>query len=151
MNLTKSSSHRIQLGQLGEAYAAAYLEQQGYQLVAANFTIPVGRNTRGVVVNAELDLVAYDQETLCFIEVKTRASDRFAAPETNVNLRKRRQIARAARAYRRLFELEDEPYRYDVVSIILSDDASQPDIEVLRNFWNESQLKKRSYNHYYYD
>jgi len=151
MNLTKSSSHRIQLGQLGEAYAAAYLEQQGYQLVAANFTIPVGRNTRGVVVNAELDLVAYDQEILCFIEVKTRASDRFAAPETNVNLRKRRQIARAARAYRRLFELEDEPYRYDVVSIILTDDASQPDIEVLRNFWNESQLKKRSYNHYYYD
>ena len=58
MTLTKSSSHRIQLGQLGEAYAAAYLEQQGYQLVVANFTIPVGRNTRGVVINADLDLVA---------------------------------------------------------------------------------------------
>ena len=151
MTLTKSSSHRIQLGQLGEAYAADYLEQQGFLLVVANFTIPVGRNTRGVVVNAELDLVAYDKETLCFIEVKTRTSDRFAAPETNVNLRKRRQLARAARAYRRLFELEDQPYRYDVVSIVLADDTNPPDIEVLRNFWNESQLKKRSWNRYYYD
>jgi len=151
MNLTKSFLHRIQLGQLGEAYAAAYLEQHGYQLVAANFTIPVGRNTRGAVVSAELDLVAYDNETLCFIEVKTRTSDRFAAPETNVNRRKRRQIARAARAYRRLFQLEDQPYRYDVVSIVLADDNNPPNIEVLRNFWNESQLKKRSWNHYYYD
>jgi len=151
MTLTKSSSHRIQLGQLGEAYAAAYLEQHGYQLVASNFTIPVGRNTRGVVVNAELDLIAYDKETLCFIEVKTRTSAHFAAPETNVNLRKRRQLARAARAYRRLFELEDAPYRYDVVSIVLSNDDSPPDIEVLPNFWNEAQLKKRSWNHYYYD
>jgi len=151
MNLTKSFLHRIQLGQLGEAYAAAYLEQHGYQLVAANFTIPVGRNTRGAVVSAELDLVAYDNETLCFIEVKTRTSDRFAAPETNVNRRKRRQIARAARAYRRLFQLEDQPYRYDVVSIVLADDDNPPNIEVLRNFWNESQLKKRSWNHYYYD
>ena len=114
-------------------------------------TIPVGRNSRGLVVNAELDLVGYDKETLCFIEVKTRTSARFAVPETNVNLRKRRQIARAARAYRRLFELEDEPYRYDVVSIVLTDDDNPPDIEVLRNFWNESQLKKRTWNRYYYD
>ena len=66
------------LGQLGEAYAAAYLEQLGYRLVGANFTLPVGRNLRGAVVTAEIDLVAYDRNTLCFIEVKTRASDWFA-------------------------------------------------------------------------
>jgi putative endonuclease len=151
MNLTTNLPHRIHLGQLGEAYAAAYLEQHGYRLVAANFTIPVGRNTRGAVINTELDLVAYDEETLCFIEVKTRASDWFAGPEINVNLRKRRQIARAARAYRRLFELEDQPYRYDVVSIVLTDDGNPPNIEILRNFWNESQLKKRVWNRYYHD
>ena len=49
------------LGKFGEAYAAAYLEQLGFRFVAANFTLPVGRNLRGAVVNAEIDLIAYDK------------------------------------------------------------------------------------------
>lgn len=128
------SSPALTLGQLGEAYAAAYLEQLGYRLVAANFTLPVGRNLRGVVVNAEIDIVAYEGETLCFVEVKTRASDWFAPPQVNVDLRKRRQVARAARAYRRLFELDDQPYRYDVVTVVLPPDST-PQIELIRNYW----------------
>ena len=128
------SSPGIELGKLGEAYAAAYLEQLGYQLVAANFTLPVGRNLRGAVVNAEIDLVAYEHHTLCFVEVKTRASDWFAPPEASVDLRKRRQIARAARAYLQLFELEDQPHRYDVVTVVLAD-PEYPQIELLRNYF----------------
>jgi len=123
-----------QLGKLGEQYAAAYLEQLGYQLLAANFTLPVGRNLRGATVNAEIDLVAYDSHTLCFIEVKTRASDWFAPPQVNIDLRKRRQLARAAREYRRLFELENEPYRFDVVTVVL-DDLTSPRVDLLRNYF----------------
>lgn len=126
------SSPGIELGKLGEAYAAAYLEQLGYRLVAANFTLPVGRNLRGAVVTAEIDLVAYEHDTLCFVEVKTRASDWFAPPQANIDLRKRRQIARAARAYRQLFELEDRSYRFDVVTVIATE---PPRIELLRNFF----------------
>lgn len=126
------SSPGIKLGQLGEAYAAAYLEQLGYRCVAANFTLPVGRNLRGAVVNAEIDLIAYEHNKLCFIEVKTRASDWFVPPQVNVDIRKRRQIARAARAYRRMFDLEDQPFRYDVVTVLLTD---PPQIELLRNFF----------------
>jgi len=128
------SSPGIELGRLGEAYAAAYLEQLGYRLVAANFTLPVGRNLRGAVVNAEIDLVAYDHNTLCFIEVKTRASDWFAPPQVNIDLRKRRQLARAARAYRRLFELDDQPYRFDVITIVLCESESL-EIDLLRNYF----------------
>ena len=128
------SSPGIELGRLGEAYAAAYLEQLGYRLVAANFTLPVGRNLRGAVVNAEIDLVAYDHNTLCFIEVKTRASDWFAPPQVNIDLRKRRQLARAARAYRRLFELDNQPYRFDVITIVLSESESLQ-IDLLRNYF----------------
>ena len=129
-----SSSLGIELGKLGEAYAAAYLKQRGYRIVAANFTLPVGRNLRGAVVNNEIDLVAYDGETLCFVEVKTRASDWFALPQINVDLRKRRQIARAARAYRRMFELDNEAYRFDVVTVILPDDST-PQIELMKNYF----------------
>jgi putative endonuclease len=128
------SSPGIELGKLGEAYAAAYLEQLGYRLVAANFTLPVGRNLRGALVNAEIDLVAYDHRTLCFVEVKTRTSDWFAPPQVNLDLRKRRQLARAARAYRRIFDLEDSPYRFDVVTVLLSDPES-PRIDLLRNYF----------------
>ena len=137
------------LGQLGETYAAAYLEQLGYRLVAANFTLPVGRNLRGAIVNAEIDLVAYDGNTLCFVEVKTRASDWFAPPQVNVDLRKRRQITRAARAYRHMLGIKGEPYRYDVVTVILPADAT-PQIELLRNFWNEESLRKRQWTPFYH-
>ena len=131
------------LGKLGEDYAAAYLDQLGFRLVAANFALPVGRNLRGAVVNAEIDLVAYDGDTLCFIEVKTRASDWFAPPQVNVDLRKRCQITRAARVYRQMLGIEDEPHRYDVVTVVLSD-ASTPQIELLRNFWTEQSFRKRA-------
>src|SRR5215510_12857634 len=118
------------LGKLGETYAAAFLEQLGYRLVAANFTLPVGRNRRGAIINAEIDLVAYEGDTLCFVEVKSRTSDWFAPPQVNVDLRKRRQITRAARVYRQMLGLEKEPHRYDVVTVVLSE---TPRIELLRN------------------
>src|SRR5215218_10977613 len=121
LKLKMTSSPGIELGKLGEAYAAAYLEQLGYRLVAANFTLPVGRNRRGAIINAEIDLIAYDGDTLCFIEVKTRSSDWFAPPEVNVDLRKRRQITRAARVYRQMLGIENEPHRYDVVTVVVSD------------------------------
>ena len=130
------------LGQLGESYAAAYLDQLGYRLVAANFTLPVGRNLRGAIINAEIDLIAYDVDTLCFIEVKTRSSDWFAPPQVNVDLRKRRQITRAARVYCQMHGIENEPHRYDVVTVITNDNST-PQIELLRNFWTEESLRKR--------
>ena len=135
------------LGQLGESYAAAYLEQLGYRLVASNFTLPVGRNLRGAIINAEIDLIAYDSDILCFVEVKTRASDWFAPPQVNVDLRKRRQVSRAARAYRQMLGLEDQRYRYDVITVIPNDaDPSTPQIELLQNFWTDASLRKRRWS-----
>ena len=138
------------LGKLGEQYAAAYLDQLGYRLIAANFTLPVGRNLRGAVVNAEIDLVGYEGATLCFIEVKTRASDWFVSPQVNVDLRKRRQITRAARVYRQMLGIEDEPHRYDVVTVVFND-AATPQIELLRNFWTEASLRKRRWQTDFFD
>jgi len=140
----------LELGRRGEALAADYLRAHGYELVAANFKLGVGRNRRGAVVEAEIDLVAYDGPTLCFVEVKTRASDWFAAPEANVDLRKQRQITRAARAYRRLLGLGGAPRRYDVVSVVLPPRQGSrepaPRIELLRNFWTEEKFRKRRWS-----
>jgi putative endonuclease len=143
-----AAAPHVALGRRGEALAAAHLERAGYALVAANFELPVGRNLRGAIVNAEIDIVAYEGDTLCFVEVKTRASDWFAAPEQNVDRRKQRQITRAARVYRRTFGLTTAPYRYDVVSVIIppatdAEPAPNPRIELLRNFWTEARFRKR--------
>src|SRR3989449_3418043 len=119
-------ARHFELGRRGEALAIEHLERAGYRIVAANFRVPIGRNTRDVIVNAEIDVVAYDGPTLCFIEVKARASDKFAPPEINVDLRKRRQIARAARGYRKMLGLMNARYRYDVLTV-LSPSAAKPD------------------------
>ncbi len=151
-NSTKGSepvgAPHLELGRRGETLAAEYLEAVGYRLVAANFSLPIGRNLNGAIVRAEVDLVGYDGETLCFVEVKTRASDWYAAPQVNVDLRKQRQIIRAARAYRRLFGLVESSYRFDVITVTLApvdgeDGRSKPRVELLRNFWSKDKFRKR--------
>ena len=99
-NAAEMAPH-LALGRRGESLAAAHLERAGYRLVASNFELPVGRNLRGALVHAEIDIVAYDGATLCFVEVKTRASDWFAAPEANVDLVSsgRSRAPRASTAY----------------------------------------------------
>ena len=149
-----NASAHLELGRRGEELAAAHLQKLGYRIVAANFRVPVGRNRAGALINVEIDLVAYEAETLCFVEVKTRASDWFAPPEANVDRRKRRQIARAARAYRRLFDLAGAPYRYDVVTVVLPaevDGITDWEIELLRSYWTEDQLRKRVWSGSYWD
>lgn len=151
----------LALGRRGEALAAQHLEDAGYRLVAANFNLPVGRNLRGALLHAELDIIAYDGATLCFIEVKTRASDWYAPPEANVDLRKQRQVSRAARAYRRLFNLMNAPYRYDVVSVIVPhepedkrsahNDSPPARLEVLKSFWTDDKFRKRRWSDAPYD
>ena len=158
------------LGRKGEELAAAYLDQLGFQIVVANFIVPVGRNRNDAVVNVEIDLVAYEGPVLCFVEVKTRASDWFAPPTANVDLRKQRQVTRAARAYRRMFGLEAEPYRFDVVSIVLPgpDDSTSKtgqtqinggnlrnealfQIDLFRNFWAKDKFRSQRPHHIYWD
>src|SRR5205809_6235621 len=88
------------LGERGEALAAEHLIRHGYRLIVSNFKVPVGRNSKGVQVTGEIDIIALDGETLCFVEVKTRRSDEFTPVITNVDLRKQRQITRTAKIYR---------------------------------------------------
>ena len=147
-------SEHLELGKRGEELAAAYLEQAGYRIVAANFSLPVGRNRIGALISVEIDLLAYEGETLCFVEVKARTSDWFAQPQANVDRRKQRQIARAARTYRRMFGLTGAPFRYDVVTVVLpsaEDRTAEFEIHLLRNYWTEDTLKKRVWSRSYWD
>lgn len=133
------------IGAFGERLAADFLEEKGFRLVLSNFKVPVGRNSRGVSVTGEIDLIALDADTICFVEVKTRSSDEFASPLAAVDLRKQRQITRTARVYRKIFNLRGMKYRYDVVSIVLRN-GKELRVEVFKNFWTEAKFRKKSWS-----
>lgn len=142
-HLSRLSSSEI--GDLGETIAAKYLEKNGFRLVLANYKVPIGRNRKGVQVSGEIDIIALEKDVLCFVEVKTRTSDEFASPLSAVDIRKQRQITRTARIYRKIFNLQNVPFRYDVVSIILGTEG-KPQVDLFKNFWNEAKFRKKVWN-----
>jgi putative endonuclease len=110
------------LGVRAEALAAVFLQQQGYQILRQNF-----RARRG-----EIDLIAMEDRTLCFVEVRYRRQGRFGHPSDTIGGIKQRRIARTAGVF--LATAWTGPIcacRFDVVTL-LGDDAA-PEIVLLRN------------------
>lgn len=138
------------IGRTGEDLAARFLEKKGYRLVLSNFKAPIGRNSRGVQVTGEIDVIALDGDCLCFVEVKTRSSDEMISPLAAINLKKQRQIIRTARVYRKVFRLENVKFRYDAVSVVLNG-RKAPDIEIFKNFWTEEKFRKKSWKDDFFD
>ena len=98
--------HTVGRGRVAEDAAAAWLEAQGYRVVERNH-----RNAAG-----ELDLVAEDSDTLCFVEVKARSETLFGPAVAAVGPRKRRRLARAAALYLALRGV-NQPCRFDVLAM----------------------------------
>jgi putative endonuclease len=137
-------SAHLQLGAMGERAALRYLQEvEGFEIVATNYKVPLGRGLRNQKITGEIDIIAYDEETLVFVEVKTRTSATFAAPERAVDLRKQRQIARAARRYRQFMKVTAEPHRYDVVTVIPQAEGNK--IELLRFYFDDSVFQRGRY------
>ncbi len=139
----------LALGEMGERLAVNHLEKLGFRIVATNFILPIGYSRQGRPVTGEIDIVAYDETakpfTLAFVEVKTRTRTDIAAPEAAVDLRKQRQIVRTARLYRRLMAVQNEPYRYDVVSIIATP-GTTAEPSLLRGYFSEGQFSRSNWN-----
>jgi len=134
-----------EVGESGERLAANFLEGHGYRIVAANFTAPIGRDIRGSQVRGEIDIVALDGDTLCFVEVKTRSATDFAGPLSNVDLRKQRVVTRTARVYRRLFNIRNVKHRFDVITVI-DPHSIEPEIKLHKSFWSEGKFRKTNWS-----
>jgi putative endonuclease len=110
-------------GVRGEEEAYFYLRRQGYVIVARNYRSPRTRS--------ELDMVGWDGETLCFIEVKTRTKRDFQPAEVAVDPEKQRDLSRAAREF--LLKMEGSPaFRFDIVSVYF-EAGRETAIELFRN------------------
>ena len=98
---------RVATGYRGEQVAARHLKRCGYIILARNYR----------AAGAEIDLIALDESTLVFVEVKLRASSGFGTPAEAVDLAKRERIRRAARAFAEWRGVPDLPARFDVVAL----------------------------------
>lgn len=115
---------RQQTGRRGEADTYFYLRRLTYVMVARTYRSPRRRG--------EIDLIGWDQDVLCFIEVKTRTSRRVKPAEAAVDLDKQRELWFVAREYLRHLA-PDVPWRFDVVSVYYENPASLPGIELFKN------------------
>ena len=100
--------NRRKTGTAYETLAAAYLTEQGYQIVTKNYRCRFG----------EIDLIARDGKYLVFIEVKYRFNSRLGTALQAVNVQKQKTIRNVARYYLMVcHQSEETPCRFDVVGI----------------------------------
>lgn len=93
----------------------------------------VARNFRSPRCRGEIDLIGWDDDVLCFVEVKTRTTLDVKPGEAAVDRHKRRLVAGVAREYLRRFPPSCQ-WRFDIVSVYYGHSmASQPQIEIFRN------------------
>lgn len=107
----KAKASHLALGELGEAEGFFHLQRLGYRMVATNFRAPHDRG--------EIDLIGWDGDTLCFVEVKTRTDASFAPPSTAVTPGKQRHILAVAKRYLRHLPVKPA-CRFDILSVVPS-------------------------------
>jgi len=95
------------IGQKGEEIACELLIKKGYHIVERNYRCPIG----------EIDIIAYNRNTLVFIEVKYRTSRKYGYPAESVDIRKQKRIIKTAQYYLIEKKLLDCTCRFDVVEV----------------------------------
>ncbi len=93
-------------GRAGEDRAAEFLQSAGYRIVRRNVRLPGG----------EIDLVCREGDTIVFVEVKARWSDRYGSALSAVDARKRRTLRRLAADYAQIVAPRAR-FRFDVVAV----------------------------------
>lgn len=110
-----------ELGIKGENIATEYLEKKGFKILERNWRFR----------KAELDIIAFDNKTLVFVEVKTRSDDIFQRPEEAVTTSKRQHIIKAAIGYMDRIGHEWS-IRFDIISVILRGN-NEPQIDYFKD------------------
>ncbi|PYI59556.1 MAG: YraN family protein [Verrucomicrobia bacterium] len=124
-SLSKNSPSSVHLrrGARGEKLALRFLRRNGYKILYRNFR---GRS------GGEIDIVCRDNDTLVFVEVKTRTREDFGRPVAAVDREKQKRISRGGLAWLRMLDNPDILFRFDVVEVIITDGV-KPRLELIKN------------------
>jgi len=121
-----SGNQNQKTGEAGERAGAEFLAGRGYRILGRNVKTPLG----------EIDLVAEERGTLVFVEIKTRRSARFGAPEEAVHGSKQRRLSRLALWYSSRHLKKDQPIRFDVLAVDSS--GEKPSFHLIQNAFEAS-------------
>jgi putative endonuclease len=114
---------RRETGILGENLACEFLGNNGYQIIERNFRCPGG----------EVDIIAQHQETLVFIEVRTKRSRQFGSPEESITPKKMEHMRNVAAYYWQCHKGLPESWRIDVIAIEMNSFGQANRIELIEN------------------
>ncbi len=117
------------IGDYGEEYAAKYLAKHGYRIVHRNYRCK----------NSEIDIIAYDGDCLCFVEVKTRNRQDYGLACEAVDYRKQKKIISGALFYITVNNI-NAPVRFDVVEVYLNGShlLASKRINIIKNAFDAS-------------
>jgi putative endonuclease len=98
------------LGQWGEKYCEKFLKRKGLKVLTQNFSCKTG----------EIDLIMVDTKgSIVFVEVRTKADEKFVEAESSITTAKKNKLKRAARYFLSTQNIENRPFRFDIVTIVL--------------------------------
>ena len=113
-----------QFGTIGENIASKHLEEKGYRIITRNFRVSrIG----------EIDIIGWDGEFLCFIEVKARTNNHFGTPADAVSPSKQATIRRIAQLFMQQYRYFENPVRFDVVELIMTRNLEAKSIQIMKN------------------
>ena len=107
MQIAQKNFYKKFLGRVGEEKAAEFLRKKGFKIIKTNYKTHAG----------EIDIIAEDNGTLVFVEVKTRSGDAYGLPCEAVDLKKQEKYFKVATEYLQREKKLDSPCRFDVVEI----------------------------------
>ncbi len=117
-------ARHLELGRRGETLAKEFLEKLGYEILDENWT-------HG---KCEVDLIAYKDRRIIFIEVKTRTSNSFGEPEDFVDMRKQKLLLEAADEYIYLMNHQGE-VRFDIIAVLFTSTTNYKIKHIEDAFW----------------
>jgi len=98
-----------EIGTLGEAAAGSFLKEKGYRILQKNYSVSAG----------EIDIIAEKEDTVVFVEVKTRTTQQYGRPEESINTARVRRIRKVARYFLKGFKGSGGyDIRFDIISIL---------------------------------
>ena len=114
-------------GKMGEKLACQFLGNNGYHIIETNYRCSDG----------EIDIVARQQNTLVFIEVRTKTSRTFGIPEESITPVKAARLRTLAACYGQDHTNLPDDWRIDVVAIEMNKNGRASRIEIIENAVSE--------------
>ena len=117
------TQERKNLGSHGENLAAEFLKRRGYRILQRNFRLKFG----------EIDIVAQEGDTICFVEVRTKTTEEMGTPFESITSFKQRKLSKLALAYlKNQYKSVEVRARFDVVAVV-AQEGKEEKVELIKN------------------